>query len=109
MVCSWPDSAASRHARGDLDSYTRGPVSAPPTATNERKMPCGICSQPVLESQFRAGAAKMFQGVLYCTACSKRAEEARLETLAFKQSLAGGTFYECAKCNAPVPLADIRS
>jgi tetratricopeptide (TPR) repeat protein len=51
----------------------------------------------------------MFQGVLYCIQCSKRAEEARLETLAFKQSLAAGTFYECARCAAPVPLADIRS
>src|SRR5579883_342960 len=76
--------------------------------TVSRTLPCGLCSTPVPEAHFRAGTARMFQGVLYCNNCSREAEQARQETLAFRQSLVQGGLYSCSKCAAPVPYADVR-
>lgn len=75
-------------------------------ATQHR--PCGLCASPVHRSDFEGGRARLLQGVLYCVECSAEVERARVETLAFKQSLARGGVYTCGACRAPVPFEDVR-
>src|SRR5690242_6558794 len=68
-------------------------------------LPCGHCARPVPEPELRSGAAKTFQGV---SVCSREAEKARQETIAFEQSLEQGGLLTCSRCDAPVPFAEAR-
>jgi hypothetical protein len=47
--------------------------------------------------------------VLTCATCLRELERARLETLAFRQSLEQGGFHRCARCGQAVPVGDIRA
>jgi hypothetical protein len=76
-------------------------------ATNEA-VPCGLCGRTVPAAELASRAARLFQGTLYCSACAKEAERARQETTAFKHALVAGGLLTCARCDAPVPLADAR-
>jgi hypothetical protein len=50
----------------------------------EKALACGLCTRVVPDAEIASGAARTFQGVLYCSACGKDAEKARRETVALK-------------------------